>query len=259
MYQQLGIYDEILKVGIRVTDLNIFTDDLNLVCTAELGWLEDVFKNRENSVTRNDLYNILRRQLPEEDIHLGKNIDSFEQDEASVTIHCSDNTKYRGDILVGADGAYSTVRQILYKTLRQDGTLPESDDAFLPYSCICLTGQTTVLDPSAFPVGIDICQNHCILDGKKMPDDLSDNAAWGQHATEDICNEVRDFKVPGGKDGNVLTLGDYIDNTPIGSISKVMMKEKVFQTWFGGRVVLLGDGKYSTIVFNTRIKYSVDI
>lgn len=92
-----------------------------------------------------------------------------------------------------------------------------------------------------------------------MPDDLSDNAAWGQHATEDICNEVRDFKVPGGKDGNVLTLGDYIDNTPIGSISKVMMKEKVFQTWFGGRVVLLGDGKYSTIVFNTRIKYSVDI
>lgn len=109
------------------------------------------------------MYNILRRQLPEEDIHLGKNIDSFEQDEASVTIHCSDNTKYRGDILVGADGAYSTVRQILYKTLRQDGTLPESDDAFLPYSCICLTGQTTVLDPSAFPVGIDICQNHCIL------------------------------------------------------------------------------------------------
>ncbi|KAG0035779.1 hypothetical protein BGZ82_005117 [Podila clonocystis] len=42
LFHQLEIYDEILKVGIRVADMNIFTDDLSLVCTAELGWLEDV-------------------------------------------------------------------------------------------------------------------------------------------------------------------------------------------------------------------------
>ncbi|KAF9278397.1 hypothetical protein BGZ74_003113 [Mortierella antarctica] len=271
LWQQLGIYDEILKAGIRVTDMSFFTDDLSLVCTADLAWLEDVFKNRENSITRSNLYEILRRQLPEENIHLGKNIIDFEQDEASVTIRCSDNTTYRGDILVGADGAYSTIRQNLYKTLRENGTLPVSDDASLPYSCVCLTGQTDDLDPSVFPVGFDICQNHCVLgvenmftwytvstktnsicwtvvkylDGKTMPDDLPDGAAWGQQSTEDICNEVQSYKAPGGKDGNVLTLGDYFDKTPKGSISKVKMHEKVFETWHDGRVVLLGDGVVS--------------
>lgn len=42
LWQQLGIYDEILKAGIRVTDMSFFTDDLSLVCTADLAWLEDV-------------------------------------------------------------------------------------------------------------------------------------------------------------------------------------------------------------------------
>lgn len=87
-----------------------------------------------------------------------------------------------------------------------------------------------------------------------MPDDLPDGAAWGQQSTEDICNEVQSYKAPGGKDGNVLTLGDYIDKTPKGSISKVKMHEKVFETWHDGRVVLLGDGKGGTIVFYTKVK-----
>ncbi|KAF9367247.1 hypothetical protein CPB97_006028, partial [Podila verticillata] len=51
---------------------------------------------------------------------------------------------------------------------------------------------------------------------------------------------VRQFKVP-GKDGKVLTLGDYIDRTPKELIVKVMLEEKVFDTWYCNRTVLLGD------------------
>lgn len=39
-----------------------------------------------------------------------------------------------------------------------------------------------------------------------------------------------------------MTMGDLIDRTPKELISKVMLEEKLFETWFGGRVVLLGDG-----------------
>ncbi|KAF9004134.1 hypothetical protein BGZ52_009220, partial [Haplosporangium bisporale] len=56
-----------------------------------------------------------------------------------------------------------------------------------------------------------------------------------------MCKEVRDFKMPGGKDGALITLGDLIDRTPKDLISKVMLEEKVFDTWYGGRTVLLGD------------------
>lgn len=66
---------------------------------------------------------------------------------------------------------------------------------------------------------------------------------WGADAAEAMCEQVRDYKVPGGKDGRVLTLGDYIDRTPKSSIGKLMLEEKVFDTWYSGRTVLLGDGK----------------
>ncbi|KAF8985502.1 hypothetical protein BGZ52_010523 [Haplosporangium bisporale] len=67
------------------------------------------------------------------------------------------------------------------------------------------------------------------------------NSEWGPEAAEALAKEVRTFKVPGGKDGKVLTLGDYIDKTPAGMMSKVMLEEIVFHTWYGGRTVLLGD------------------
>lgn len=56
-----------------------------------------------------------------------------------------------------------------------------------------------------------------------------------------MCKEVRDFAIPGG-DGS-LTMADLIDNTPKHLISKVMLEEKVFDTWYYGRTVLIGDGK----------------
>lgn len=74
------------------------------------------------------------------------------------------------------------------------------------------------------------------------------NSEWGIEAAEAMSKEVRDFKVPGGKDGKVRTLGDLLDRTPKGLISKVMLEEKVFDTWYGGRTVLLGDGKHVLFV-----------
>ncbi|KAI9240078.1 MAG: hypothetical protein BYD32DRAFT_193624 [Podila humilis] len=56
-----------------------------------------------------------------------------------------------------------------------------------------------------------------------------------------MCKEVRHLKVPGGKDGKDWTIGDIIDLTPKELISKVMLEEKLFSTWYGGRTVLLGD------------------
>lgn len=57
-----------------------------------------------------------------------------------------------------------------------------------------------------------------------------------------MCDNVRHLKVPIRHEGKNLTVGDLIDMSPKDSISKVMMEEKVFDTWHGGRCVLLGDG-----------------
>lgn len=67
---------------------------------------------------------------------------------------------------------------------------------------------------------------------------------WGSQAAETMCNQVRDFKVPSGKDGKVHTLGDLIDRTPKDRISRIMLEEKLFSTWHSDRVALLGEGMY---------------
>lgn len=57
---------------------------------------------------------------------------------------------------------------------------------------------------------------------------------WGPQAIDAMCDEVRDFGLPRSHDGTGLTLGDYIDRTPKSCIAKVMLEEKVFQSWYGG-------------------------
>lgn len=89
---------------------------------------------------------------------------SFQDADDGITVRCSDNSAYEADILVGADGAYSAVRQHMFKTLKATGNLPSDDDVALPFSCVCLVGQTTVLDPEDFPdLKSKFCEYYSIL------------------------------------------------------------------------------------------------
>jgi len=110
-------------------------------------------------------------QIPRERILLGKRVLSFTQNQSKIIIECSDNSSYFGDILVGADGAHSAVRQHLYKQLDADKILPRSDDVSgsLPFNCVCLVGQTVPLDPEEFPhMKENRSQAHSVLGNSTM-------------------------------------------------------------------------------------------
>ncbi|KAG0013190.1 hypothetical protein BGZ82_002272 [Podila clonocystis] len=232
LFKQLGIYDEFVKRAKVYNQMKIID-------------------SREYVISRPDLYDLLFNSIPRERIQLGKRVLSFVQNEKEVMVRCSDNSTYHAEILVGADGAYSAVRQHLYKALKAKNKLPASDDVSLPFSCVCLVGQTVELDPEEFPhMKEEASQMNLILGVSTMctesqkRNDSFRNSEWGPEAAEALAREVRPFKVPGGKDGKVLTLGDYLDKTPSDLLSKVMLEEIVFDTWYGGRAVLLGDGKH---------------
>jgi 2-polyprenyl-6-methoxyphenol hydroxylase-like FAD-dependent oxidoreductase len=57
------------------------------------------------------LYRALREALPARDYRLGKRLHRVEQDDVGVTALFADGTRERGDLLVGADGVRSTVRE----------------------------------------------------------------------------------------------------------------------------------------------------
>jgi hypothetical protein len=70
----------------------------------------------------------------------------------------------------------------------------------------------------------------------------SENTEWGTLSAQNMCNETRHFPVQ-LNDSMQRTLGDLYDKTPIELVCKMMLEEKVFDTWYSGRTVLLGDGK----------------
>jgi 2-polyprenyl-6-methoxyphenol hydroxylase-like FAD-dependent oxidoreductase len=103
-------------------------------------------------VARPLLYDLLLRQVPSDKIQFNKRILTIKEEDDMVTIQAADNSVFEGDILVGADGAYSAVRQRLYERLKREGKLPKSDQEELPFSCTCLVGQTEPMDyESTFP------------------------------------------------------------------------------------------------------------
>ncbi len=57
------------------------------------------------------VYRILRDAFPMEHYHRGKGLKAFEQDADTVTAHFTDGSRAEGEMLIGADGLRSTVRQ----------------------------------------------------------------------------------------------------------------------------------------------------
>ncbi|KAG0058174.1 hypothetical protein BGZ90_005094 [Linnemannia elongata] len=268
LFKQLGIYDELVAQGKPNNEFQVFNEQRQLQYTMEFRDQTEQFGAQSHYYSRPAFYDFLFRQVPKERVHLGKKIISTQQDKDGVLIKCSDGTEYKGDIIVGSDGAYSAVRQSLYKELKEANKLPDTDALPLPFSTVRVGGLTRPLDVTEFPdLAKETCQFIQIVgDGKPyswvtqttiqgrvsfgvvryLDEELSKdnntflNEEWGPEAAEAMCDEVRDFPVVSGGD-RVLTVGDLIDLTPKEYISKVMLEEKVFQTWFGGRTVLLGD------------------
>lgn len=111
-------------------------------------------------VTRPQFYGLLQRHMPKEYVHVGKKIVSMDQNDEGVVLRFSDGTEARGDILIGADGAYSAVRQGLYAKLKEAKKLPPSDALPLPFSTICLVGQTLPITTEQFP---DLTRQECVF------------------------------------------------------------------------------------------------
>lgn len=101
--------------------------------------------------SRPELYALLLAQIDPDRIHFGKKLVSVkDKAEGGIEIHCSDNTSYTGDVLVGADGAHSAVRQSIYKDLEEQGELPSSDAQGLKMGYINIVGTTDPLDEEKY-------------------------------------------------------------------------------------------------------------
>ncbi|KAK3817918.1 MAG: hypothetical protein JOS17DRAFT_758051 [Linnemannia elongata] len=267
IFHQLGIADEIIEQSKPCHSIDVYGEDRVRQFKIDFNLLREMGGYEGRLIPRTVIYNILLSKVPPQNLHKPMRMLSMTQGENGVHIRFANGTDFEGDILVGADGAYSAVRQNLYEKLKKDKTLPVTDAKDLPFSCVCLAGHSGPLDPDKFTelkdpqchfyntIGTDkpyswayfTTQNNVacwnvFLYLDKESSKLHNNfrtTDWGEGAVGSMCDEVRDYPIPGG-DGT-LTLADLIDGTPKSQMTKVMLEEKVFDTWYHCRTVLIGD------------------
>ncbi|KAF9170399.1 hypothetical protein BGX21_010219 [Mortierella sp. AD011] len=264
--EQLGLFEDLKKVAYPSLTFNIYSGNMEkLEKIAALGGDDKAFEaiGYENHLfSRPKFYALLLSRVPPERIHYKKKVMSIAHNREGAMIRCSDGTTYHGDVLVGADGAYSGVRQSLYKLMQNDGLLPEPDTKALSKGYICTVGTAGPMDPEKYPCVNDPTASSYQIIGEGTPyswsfmsvpnnqicwnivkqlgsdeseDERFRNSEWGPESNETMIKEVRDFRVPIG------TLGDLIDATPKNGISRVFLEDKLFETWNHGRTVLIGD------------------
>ncbi|KAI7817018.1 hypothetical protein BC939DRAFT_467147 [Gamsiella multidivaricata] len=262
VFEQLGLLEEIERVSLPCPWLEFYNGNMKQAGGIDLRGHKTVSGYDNLLFARPKLYELLRKQVPAEKITLGKKVLRAEEKDNKVHIHCSDNTSYHGDILIGADGAYSGVRQSLYKRLDEAGVLPKSDLESLSIAYVSMVGVATPPNPEKYPqlkddyshfsqvLGKDarswgvfsVADNQICwglstqLSESEAKDQHFRNSEWGPESNEGTIKEFENLPIPWGG-----TMGDIFEATPKELTSKVFLEEKLFKTWYHSRTVLIGD------------------
>ncbi len=100
----------------RLRALGLATDDLGVHITTRkilnrLGQVTSEHDCPQVLTAWERVYRLLHNAFPPERYHRGRGMTTFTQDARAVTVHFSDGETIAADLLVGADGIRSTVRQ----------------------------------------------------------------------------------------------------------------------------------------------------
>ncbi|KAF9963890.1 hypothetical protein BGZ65_007587 [Modicella reniformis] len=178
LLEQLGLLERVQKISNPVKTLHLVKENLKRI--GEINLAEHTKQTGYSSMvtTRSDFLSLLISQIPSHKIHFSKRIISSTANKDEVVIRCADDTSYKGEILVGADGAFSKIRALLYKQVAKKGILPRNDALALAANNAVLaatasTSEKESIDYSALVEGGDMFHGgHMSVVGVTQPLDV---------------------------------------------------------------------------------------
>ncbi|KAF9977283.1 hypothetical protein BGZ73_006432 [Actinomortierella ambigua] len=274
LLEQLGMYPDVERISKPIGGFHLQDEHLDPIGYIDFSFGEKQYGYYGRVMSRPALYEILKNKVPASKVHLSKRIVAVRELEDGVECECSDGVVYRGDFLVGADGAYSQIRQVVQDILRKQGKLAKSDASPLKLRNHCVLGVTSELDHLKFPtLDSKLSQFEIMLFREKpisiwfspvpgnkiswsyggaiekrtaelLSGDTSTYWEWGNTAINNIFEEIEHLPTIYGS-----TVGEIIGATPKELISSVLLEEKFFNCWHSDRIVLLGDACHKVMPF----------
>lgn len=236
----LGLGDKVKALGGSMDNMAYmdgFTGET--MCRFSLDPLVDEVGQKPYPVSRAELQAMLFDEVGAENIHLGHNLVRVEDDGTTVTAHFEDGTTATGDVLIGADGAHSTVRQYVLGGpvdrrysgyVNYNGLVPVTDDLGPADQWTTWVGEGK--RASLMPIADD--RFYFFLD---VPLPLGLSADKDSYKA-DLTEYFTDWAAP------VQNLIGALDPA---TTNRVEIHDiEPFMTWTRGRVALLGDAGHST-------------
>ncbi|RED51926.1 FAD-dependent monooxygenase [Cohnella lupini] len=112
--RKLGVAEKVLAHGVPVGKAEIRTRDGKLLVDLPTKKQAELYGTPSYLIYRASLQSVLDEQLEMESrVQFNKRLVEWEQDGDKVTALFEDGTKQSGDVLIGADGLHSTVRELM--------------------------------------------------------------------------------------------------------------------------------------------------
>lgn len=202
---------------------------------------------------RQALVSHLYEGLPDKSyIHTNRRLERIEHTETGVCIHLADGSVEAGDMVIGADGVHSLVRQLMwdYASEFEPGTIPENEKEVMRFSEFRgIFGVSTVKD--SFNLGP--ADTHVILgqDNTKMVFTQHGKVYWGiTFKDEAHLPEKRDKATEADIEAVAKNFADHpiTEKIKVGDLwgtnirnGLLTVEEGVLGKWYAGRIVLVGD------------------
>ncbi|KAH7043637.1 hypothetical protein BKA57DRAFT_517604 [Linnemannia elongata] len=125
-FEQLGLLEELIAVSKPTTGAVFLDENMKFI-----GSLPSIFIGQRYGyfniiLTRPDFHRILQRHVPLHKVHFSKKVLEVTQTSERAQIRCSDNSIFHADIVIGADGAYSGIRQSMYRSILAQSRKPNN-------------------------------------------------------------------------------------------------------------------------------------
>jgi|TARA_B110000037_G_scaffold8373_1_gene9007 2-polyprenyl-6-methoxyphenol hydroxylase-like FAD-dependent oxidoreductase len=138
VYEKLGLKNEIEELGCRMQHMKITNTNLNAASSVDLSLYEKKYGVKNIAIHRGELQKLLLKKIDPKKIHLNKKLESLEKKEPFL-LNFSDATQVKSDIVIGADGINSIVRNSFF-----------SNSKIRKAEQVCWRGVTKIETPKEF-------------------------------------------------------------------------------------------------------------
>ncbi|MGB8221014.1 MAG: FAD-binding domain [Polyangiales bacterium] len=112
--ERMGILESLLEQGYRMQRMRIVNAEGKEICGLDVAPVREQLDGRFISLARGDLAATLFRACEGIPAHFGLSIEGVEQDVDGVDVVLSDGGRQRYDLVIGADGLHSRVRELVF-------------------------------------------------------------------------------------------------------------------------------------------------